>query len=486
MMNPVSWLHFGLEFGTYLNHDDNVPQIEFWSDEKVDIRTKRTAIKLSQSKLSELTGINQAKISAHELGKNALSDQEIEIINKLINELDANAISTISKKRYSKVDDGASIINSRNRRSYAKTGRNEEYLEKLREISENFCQPLSEKSPKALSFFAGCGGLCYGMKAAGFNIVGTNELVDGFRQIYKLNFPDTNFLPNDIKNITDSDLEQFEDIDLLIGGPPCQGFSLAGKRDVNDERNSLFEYYLKIADKIQPKVIVMENVRVLTSMKDSDGFFVKDKILDVFEEHGYISNFFEVNAKNYGAPQHRERVFFIGIRKDLNRAPSFPDPEYLDDEDLFTKRPFSFGDAVSDLPFIESGESSSIEYHKAVKHPEHVLRWLVDVPEGKSAHENEDENLRPPSGYNTTYKRQVWDEPASTVATTFAMISGCRNVHPVATRSTTVKEALRLQSFPDTFRLTGKQGDITTTIGNAVPPLLAYAIGKHLMKTYIL
>ena len=107
------------------------------------------------------------------------------------------------------------------------------------------------------------------------------------------------------------------------------------------------------------------------------------------------------------------------------------------------------------------------------------------MPQGKSAHENEDSNLRPPSGYNTTYKRQIWNEPASTVQTTFGMISGCRNVHPIATRSLTVREAARIQSFPDTFKFVGSLGDVRATIGNAVPPLLAFAIAEHI-KTGLL
>jgi DNA (cytosine-5)-methyltransferase 1 len=105
---------------------------------------------------------------------------------------------------------------------------------------------------------------------------------------------------------------------------------------------------------------------------------------------------------------------------------------------------------------------------------------LWDVPQGKSAHDNEDPRLRPPSGYNTTYKRQVWDEPAATVQTTSAMISGCRNVHPFATRSLTIREAARIQSFPDSFKFVGTTGAIRTGIGNAVPPLLAYALANHI------
>jgi DNA (cytosine-5)-methyltransferase 1 len=172
---------------------------------------------------------------------------------------------------------------------------------------------------------------------------------------------------------------------------------------------------------------------------------------------------------------------FIAVRDDLGVLPSVPRKTHGVEQDLFAEmRPFrSFADACSDLPYIESGEKSADVLHEAVKHPKHVIDWLWDVPEGRSAHNNDEPSKRPPSGYNTTYKRQVWHEPASTVQTTFGMISGCRNVHPIATRSLTIREAARIQSFPDTYIFQGSLGTIRTAIGNAVPPLLAYTIAEH-------
>ncbi len=457
-----------------------------------DIRERRNDIGLSQSKLADITGIEQARISAYELGKLDLSAKEVNKITVHLEKIDEKAVLKLKKKRFQKSDHLDSIISQRPRRNFSKTKRNNEYLAVLQKLESQF-QKSQDTGLKAISFFAGCGGLCYGVKAAGFEIVATNELVEGYKDIYKLNFPNANFLPNDIKEITTYDIEKVlkkhKNIDLMVGGPPCQGFSLAGKRDVNDKRNTLFEYYLKIAEQIQPKVILIENVRLLTSMKDSNGSLVSNRILDTFEKMGYKSCFYNVNAKEYGVPQHRERVIFIAVRKDLKKMPSIAEPKYGNSVNLFnTNSPyFTFGDGVSDLNYLESGESSTKDkYHKAVKHPEHVIRWLVDVPEGKSAHDNLDPDLKPPSGYNTTYKRQVWDEPAGTVATTYGMISGCRNVHPIATRALTTREALRLQSFPDSFKLTGNEGTIRTVIGNAVPPLLGFELANFIKETYIL
>lgn len=450
-----------------------------------EFKKLRQDIGLSQSKLSELTGINQAILSSYELGKSSICESKKKVMIDTLENLDNEKLSKLKKKRFKTEAIEGSCIEERPRRGYEKTAGNSSYLLTLKRLEEHF--KSNNTNLKAVSFFAGCGGLCYGVKAAGFNIIATNELVGPYREIYKDNFPNAEFLTNDITQIEDSELEQVinkhGELDLMVGGPPCQGFSLAGKRDVNDSRNSLFENYLHIANILKPKVILMENVRLLTSMKDPDGNLVSDRVLNRFKEYGYISAFFTLNAKDFGVPQHRERVFFIGIRNDLNMQPSVP--KALIEDSMGSGR--TFGDAVSDLEFIESGEKCNLDkLHKAVKHPEHVLRWLVDVSEGKSAHENEDESLRPPSGYNTTYKRQVWNEPAGTVATTYSMISGCRNVHPIATRSLTTREALRLQSFPDSYKVKGKQGDIRTTIGNAVPPLLAYALAKHIKGNYIL
>lgn len=458
-----------------------------------ELRKLRKELGLSQSKLSDLTGLVQARISGYELGKNSLSENEETLVRNTIDSLDIHSLRKLKIKRYKKHVRNGNTLADRLRRNYSVTGRNAEYLSLLNDLELNFSKSLSTEAPKALSFFAGCGGLCYGISAAGFKIAGASEIHEGFRKIYSLNFPNTIQLTNDVRQFSEEDcravLEKEKNIDLMIGGPPCQGFSLTGKRDPKDARNSLFSDYLRIAEIIKPKIILMENVKLLTSMKDPGGSLVTKRILSEFSRIGYNADFFCVNAKSYGVPQHRERIIFIAIHQNIQKKPSIPQPQCGEQADLFCviKPFFTFGDAVSDLDFIESGEKSKKDkLHEAVSHPEHVIEWLVDVPEGSSAHENIDPKLRPPSGYNTTYKRQVWNAPGATVATTFAMISGCRNVHPIATRSITTREALRLQSFPDSFRFTGKMGDIRTSIGNAVPPLMAYAFGRHILKNYIL
>ncbi len=456
-----------------------------------DIRKMREDIKVSQAQFSEIVDIPQYRLSSLELGKNLPTNGEIAKITSAIEKIIQGKIKPRKKKRISKDTFDYSIVAVNPRRGYTKTLRNIEYVSLLADLEKCFKKDHC-REPKAISFFAGCGGLCYGITAAGFNIVAANELIEDYRNIYLQNFPRTYFLSNDIKDISDSEidrlLEEHPDIDLFAGGPPCQGFSLAGKRNVKDKRNTLFQYYLKIANRVRPKVILMENVKLLTSMRNPEGNLVKDEIIRTFSEIGYSGKFFIVNAADYAVAQNRERVLFIGIRKDLEMQPSIPAPLCGGMDNLFSSSipKYTFGDAVSDLEYLESGEISKCDkLHKATNHPEHVIRWLYNVPQGKSAHDNKEENMRPPSGYNTTYKRQVWNEPGCTVTTNFNMISGGNNVHPIATRALTIREALRLQSFPDSFKFVGKEGSIRTTIGNAVPPLLAFYIAKYLKETYI-
>ena len=323
-------------------------------------------------------------------------------------------------------------------------------------------------------------------------MLGCVELRSDFRAIYQQNFPHTRELGSDITRLSDKHVEEwaaeFGPIDVLFGGPPCQGFSLTGKRDRLDPRNELFRHFVRVARILRPKAILLENVRLLTSMKSKGGNWVKDEIGEAFSEFGYAMIHKELDAQDFGVPQHRERVFFVGMRSDLALRPSIPEPTHGAPScgDLFgsTLCPLrTFRVATCDLEAIESGQRTERDlWHEAVAHPQHVIEWLKDVPEGASAHDNADPAMRPPSGYNTTYKRLCWDEPASTVSTTFGMISGCRNVHPTNTRSLTVREALRCQSFPDSFKLTGTLGAIRTSIGNAVPPLLGHALASHLKQ----
>lgn len=451
----------------------------------IQIRKKREEIGLSQAKLSELADIPQHLLSAFELEKIVLNKISVTAIEKVFDEISEIELLTIKKKRYQSHSYKGSFKDSSRALKIHQTRENKEYVNLLNTLEKSRIE--KRKKGKVISLFSGCGGFSLGFSWSEFDVVGFLELKTAYRNTYQQNFQSAVELGSDIQKIQDETIFQwkkgFGEIDIIIGGPPCQGFSLSGKRDATDARNNLFKNYLRIVRGMMPKVAVMENVRLLTSMKASDGSLILNQIYEDFETSGYRVKHFEINAKDYGVPQHRERVVFVATRKDLNIQPSLPEKTHGETKNLFSSvSPYrNFADACSDLEFLESGEKSETDsLHEAVKHPDHVIKWLWNVSEGKSAHENEDSNLRPLSGYNTTYKRQIWKEPASTVQTTFGMISGCRNVHPIATRSLTIREAARIQSFPDSFKFIGSLGDIRATIGNAVPPLLAYQIAKHI------
>ena len=449
-----------------------------------ELREHRQQFGLSQAKFSELTGVPQHLLSAYELGKSELpSNMALLVTSALSRTPDVHALVGRAKRYEKHAYSTAPIIASRAARAVATQG-NEGYRSALVDIA---AAHVSDKPSglSAISLFAGCGGFSLGFSSAGFDVKGYVEIGDKLRRIYRANFPQSAELGSDITRVNDEALAQVAQrighVDVIVGGPPCQGFSLAGKRDVDDPRNELFRHYLRFVDAFRPKIAFLENVRLLSSMKSANGELVKDLIASEFKRHGYRIAAFEINAKDYGVPQHRERIVFVATRDDLGIRPSIPAPTHGHASDLFAAlaAPRSFADACSDLPYIESGGASDDSLHAAVHHPDHVVKWLWDVNEGMSAHDNIDASMRPPSGYNTTYKRQVWLEPASTVQTTFGMISGCRNVHPIATRALTVREAARIQSFPDQYQFAGSLGDMRTGIGNAVPPLLARALALH-------
>lgn len=468
-----------------------------------EIKAKRKKYNISQTKIAEASGISKASISSWELGKSIPDEEDLAkvdiALSKMIKDIDNNVFD-IRKKRITQSKkekkDLPPVIKTADdyiaRLANRENHKVNSYRDELSNLYNRAIAPKAANAPKAIALFSGCGGLSLGFAAEGFNLVGHVEIEDSANQIYENNFKGSKLLGNDICEISDEQMKNwtntYGDIDVIIGGPPCQGFSLAGKRDSYDIRNQLYTYYVHMVSVIRPKIFVMENVRLLTSMKTPDGKLFIDCIVASFSEVGYHITKREIDSSDYGVPQSRERVILVGVRDDMVNQFSFPAGEYVNDQQsnlLFeSKHKLTFRDATFDLKALESGEKSSDLLHWSIVHPEHVIKWLKDVPEGYSAHENANPELRPPSGFNTTYKRIVWDEPCSTISTNFSMISGCRNVHPTSTRSLTIREATRAQSFPDEFVFTGKWGDIRKAIGNAVPPLLAAVIAKEIHKQY--
>ncbi len=463
----------------------------------------RKKYNISQIKLAEISGYSPAVISSWERKVRIPGDEDLEKVHlalmKAISDIESRTFD-IRKKRIRRSPDGGAggarpaLIRSGEeyRALCARMKRPEEptpYVRRLRSLYAGTLEEKKENAVRTLALFSGCGGMSLGFDSAGCSLVGHLDIDPSANRIYGQNFPRSDLLGGDIRDVTDEEMRRWEarygKIDLIIGGPPCQGFSLAGKRDPEDGRNQLYKYYVHMVSVLKPRVFVMENVRLLTSMKTAEGHLFIDDIMADFDRAGYAVFKKEINAADYGVPQTRERIILVGADRDFSDRPFvFPAPTHGADCENAGEKYTTFRDAVMDLESVESGEASSDPLHWAVRHPAHVISWLKDVPEGCSAHENKDPSKRPLSGFNTTYKRIVWDEPCSTISTNFSMISGCRNVHPQATRALTIREAARAQSFPDEFVFTGKWGDIRRVIGNAVPPLLARALAGAILREY--
>lgn len=298
--------------------------------------------------------------------------------------------------------------------------------------------------PTVLDLFSGCGGFSHGFIQAGYEVIGFVEMWTPAIETYKLNHPNAKHLGFDITKIKDSELFEYKDkIDVIIGGPPCQGFSLCGKRNVNDKRNVLYKEYLRFVRIINPKTIVMENVKGLLSMRTSDNEKVINKIVNDLIELGYSVCYKILNASDYGVAQNRERLIIIGKKLDLF--------------------PASFNEKISVLEAI-SNISSEANGNVNFNLSENTLERIKIL--------KEDERLNPK--FNTSRRRIHGNSSSPTVMTKPLFI------HPTENRLLTTRELARLQSFPDDFIFTGSKTSMVKQIGNAVAPKMAKEIAIHL------
>lgn len=343
---------------------------------------------------------------------------------------------------------------------------------------------------KVADLFAGVGGLSQGFISQGFDIEFAIEYDKEIAKSYALNHPKTKVYDEDISKIDFNALkEEHASIDIIVGGPPCQGFSQKGKRlSINDERNFLFQKFIDAVKIFKPKYFVLENVpNILTT---SNGFFKKE-IIDGFEALGYKVNAKTLNASDYGVPQNRKRAFFIGSLS--GNMIEFPEPQ---------KEKVTIKEAIYDLPFIASGEGQDIyEYketsevskfqkklrskknkvynHQATKHSDLALERLKLIPVGMGKEVLPDEH-RTKSIYSGTWSRLKEDGIAATITTRFDTPSSGLFTHPILHRCLTVREAARIQSFSDDFIFYGSKSSQMKQVGNAVPPFLAAAIAQQI------
>lgn len=350
-----------------------------------------------------------------------------------------------------------------------------------------------------VDLFCGCGGFSKGFEEAGFKICFGIDMWKDATITYQKNFPEAAVLNEDITKVSGKDILEgsrlnANEVDVIIGGPPCQGFSVSGKRMIDDERNRLYKSYVQIVSQIKPKVFVMENVPGLVRLFKGQ---VAEQVKEDFTNIGYHVQMQILSADAYGVPQQRKRVFFVGIRDDLaERGIEYSYPEPVRGVgmglDVWTSK-----DAISDLDFVPDdrvlGEdiayklpaendyqktmrqgSKSILNHSITLHNTRTKDIIAMVPDGGN-YKDLPEELWNTRKVHIAWTRMDSRKPCFTIDT-----GHNHHFHYKENRVPTVRESARIQSFPDTFEFVGIKTSQLKQVGNAVPPLLAKAIAESL------
>lgn len=328
---------------------------------------------------------------------------------------------------------------------------------------------MKKKQMTYIDLFSGSGGFSLGFDLVGFKNIFSVDIEPSFCETYKYNFPKHKLLEKDIKNLTKKEILnilQKKKVDVIIGGPPCQGFSMAGnigRKFIDDPRNHLFKEFARIVDIIKPKYFIMENVaRLYTHNKGN----TREEIITLFEAMGYKVFCKILNSADYGVPQIRKRVIFFGTKN--KKIDSFSIKK--------KKKKNTVKQALNNLPVLESGGKSNIPNHIAMKHTNQMLKKMSYVSSGGDRKEIP-KKLRPKSGDIRKYIRYKENEPS------ICITGDMRKVfHYNQNRALTVRELARLQSYPDDFIFKGSTISQQQQVGNSVPPLMASAIAKTILE----
>jgi DNA (cytosine-5)-methyltransferase 1 len=387
-----------------------------------------------------------------------------------------------------------------------------------------------------VDLFSGCGGITHGLHqvevdGARFKTLVAVDIWKSACETLKRNHPEVEVVDQGLSQKLIQLIEsRYLDsgVDLVVGGPPCQGFSTSGKRALDDPRNNLVKMYLKAIAAWRPRAFLMENVVGFTTFQ---GGRIRNDVVGEAKKLGYDVFPAVVQASLYGVPQRRKRFVMIGVLSGDFEWPPFIDAttgKPLKGNSIQTEmfnesenalhvqeiptgfKELSFGDATKDLPRLEAGQSrdrykkpknsnwfleyvrdsseldqlSGLTSHSSPNHADYLVEMMKGLEQGQSAFDayEEGHELRPTSGFSNSYTRISNNAPAPTITRNFTTPSSANCIHPVDARALTPREGARMQSFPDSYEFCGTSTEQRLQIGNAVPPLLAKALGEAIMR----
>lgn len=383
---------------------------------------------------------------------------------------------------------------------------------------------MDKDSLRAIDLFSGAGGLSTGFEQAGVEVIFATDFEQNSAQTYQTNHPDTAYLTKDIHKLTVDEVKEaiveeygeplYNDLDLVIGGPPCEGFSTQGDYDPDDPRNRLFEQYLRFVEGFEPRALVMENVKGILSMEEGDA---KRRIIREIKELGYdIRDPWVLNSADFGVPQVRERVFFVASHEIGQIEPPAPTHTGKEQSSLTafqdggqeTKEVLTAREGISDLPKLDNGkekfeyedephngyqeelregvEKDELTHHKCPPHRDNTRKRFRHIPQGGNVKDIPEKHseVKPDSYYYARHRKIDPDKPSYTV--TSHVVDELLHYDPDQPRVVTVREAARLQSFPDWYTFEGRrviphvdeEESQYEQVGNTVPPKLAFNIAQ--------
>ncbi|MFW6008141.1 MAG: DNA cytosine methyltransferase [archaeon] len=320
-------------------------------------------------------------------------------------------------------------------------------------------------SNNVLDLFCGAGGLSEGFKQSGYNIIAGVDNTEKFLKTFKENHKNSksikaNLFEKSPKELLEENNIDKNNIDIIIGGPPCKGFSFAGERDPNDKRNNLVDRFIDFVDFIKPNAVVMENVPGILSMKNGK---VVDTIINRLNKN-YNTKYKTLNSAEYGVPQIRKRVIFIGFK---NKNPNNYHPKITHSEERIDLPNYiTVGDALLSRKIINNIENLSNQ--EKINHSDDMIKRMGEVKSGDSLYDS----------YTESYKRLTINKPSHTIKNSHM----APFIHPIKNRVGTVRECAILQSFPNNFKFCSSRSSQYEQVGNAVPPLLAKKIADKIRK----